>query len=54
MQDINIRSKASEKLYDDVFDEFQDYRRGGKSSVAELKSATPTNVVNGKNSLKTR
>ena len=44
MQDINIRSKASEKLYDDVFDEFQDYRRGGKSSVAELKSATPTNV----------
>lgn len=44
MQDINIRSKAAEKLYDDVFDEFQDYRRGGKSSVAELKSATPTNV----------
>ena len=44
MQDINIRSKAAEELYDDVFDAFQDYRRGGKSSVAELKSATPTDV----------
>jgi len=44
-QDMKIRSKAAKELYGDVFDEFQDYRRGGRSSVAELKSTSNTDMA---------
>jgi len=44
-QDMKERSKAAGELYSDVFDEFQDYRRGGRSSVAELKSTSNADMA---------